>query len=85
MEPTRYPYLVLIQPERVVPLDEIPKGCAFIISLCPIRLAVFVLIHFNHVGAAFFGRKWHEDPAAQNEGSAEVLTNTIALLVLKVF
>ena len=70
MQATQHAYLFLIQPERVVPLDEIPKGHASMISLCPIRLSVLVLIYFNHVSTAFFGRKWHEDPATQNEGSA---------------
>jgi hypothetical protein len=83
MEATQHPYLFLIQAERVVPLYEVPKGRASIISLRPIRLAVFVLIHFNHVGTALSGRKWYEDSATQNEGSAEVLTNAIALLVSK--
>lgn len=68
-----------------MPFDEIPKGHASIISLCPIRLAVFVLIHFNHVGTAISGRKWHEDSATQNEGSAKVFTNAIALFESKFF
>lgn len=85
MEKTQHTYLFLIQAERVVPLNEIPKGHAFIISLCPIRLAVFVLVHFNHVGTTLFGRKRHEDAATQNEAPAEVITNAIALIESKVF
>jgi len=85
MQATQHAYLFLIQAERVVPLNEIPKGHASMISLCLIRLAVFVLIYLNHVSAAFFGRKWHEDPATQNEGSTKVLANAVALLISKVF
>jgi len=85
MEMTQHPYLSLVQAERVVPLNEIPKRRSFIVSLCSIRLAVLVLIHFNHVCAAISGRKRHEDSTTQNEGSAEVLTDAIALLVLEVF
>src|SRR6266852_463561 len=80
-EVTQHPYLFLIQAKRVMPLDEIPKGHASIISLLLIGLAVFVLVHFNHVGAAISGRKWREDSATENEWPPKVITNTIALLV----
>ena len=68
-----------------MPLNEIPKAHASIVALCPIRPSIFIFIYFDHIGAALFGRKWHEDPATQNEGTTKVLTNTAAFLVKEVF
>jgi len=68
-----------------MPLNEIPKGHAFIIALCAIRFATLVIVYFHHISAPFFGRKRHVDAATQNERAAEVLTDTGVLVEQKVF
>jgi hypothetical protein len=77
-------YLVLVHGEWIVPLDEIPVGHPFVVTLCTVILTILVLIGFHHVDTAIFGRKWYEDSATQHKGAVEVLANATVLLVTKV-
>ena len=78
-------YLVRVQGERIVPLNEVPKGHAFIIALCVIRSTILVFVNFHHIYAPLFGGKWHVDAATQNERATEVLANTGVFVKAKVF